>query len=30
MSVSDNLKDIIIYKLIVVDTLKGRYNWNEM
>ena len=30
MSVSDNLKDNIIYKLIVVDTLNGRYNWNEM
>ena len=27
---SDDLKDNIIYKLIVLDVLKEKYNWNEM
>ena len=30
MSESDDLKDNIIYKLIVLDVLKEKYNWNEM
>ena len=30
MSESDELKDNIIYKLIVLDILKEKYNWNEM
>ena len=30
MSESDDLKNNIIYKLIVVDTLKEQYNWNEV
>jgi len=25
-----NIKDNIIYKLIVEDNLKEKYNWNEM
>lgn len=30
MSESDDLKNNVIYKLIVVDTLKEEYNWNEV
>ena len=30
MSESENLKDNIIYKLIVLDVLKEKYKWNEM
>lgn len=30
MSEIDDLKDNIIYKLIVLDVLKEKYNWNEM
>ena len=30
MSESENLKDNIIYKLIVLDNLKEKYNWREM
>ena len=30
MSESDDLKDNIIYKLIVLDVLKEKYNWNEV
>ena len=30
MSVSDILKNNLIYKLIVVDTLREQYNWNKM
>ena len=26
----DKLKDNIIYKLIILDVLKEKYNWNEM
>ena len=26
----DNLKDNIIYKLIISDVLKEKYNWIEM
>ena len=27
---SDNLKDNIIYKLIIENNLKEKYNWKEM
>ena len=27
---SNNLKDNIIYKLIIENNLKEKYNWNEM
>ena len=30
MSESEELKDNIIYKLLVLDVLKEKYNWNEM
>ena len=30
MSEPDDLKNNVIYKLIVVDTLKEEYNWNEV
>ena len=30
MSEIEDLKDNIIYKLIVLDVLKDKYNWNEM
>ena len=30
MSELEDLKDNIIYKLIVLDVLKDKYNWNEM
>ena len=30
MSETEELKDNIIYKLIVLDVLKEKYNWNEM
>ncbi len=30
MSVSDKLKDNLIYKLLVINTLQERYNLNEM
>ena len=30
MSVSDKLKDNLIYKLLVINTLQERYNWNEL
>ena len=30
MSEFDKLKDNIIYKLIVLDVLKEKYNWKEM
>jgi hypothetical protein len=30
MSNSDNLSNNIIYKLIVLDILKDKYNWKEM
>jgi hypothetical protein len=30
MSEIDDLKDNIIYKLIVLDVLKEKYNWNEV
>ena len=30
MSETEELKDNIIYKLLVLDVLKEKYNWNEM
>jgi hypothetical protein len=30
MSETEELKDNIIYKLIVLDVLKEKYNWNEL
>ncbi len=30
MSEIDELKDNIVYKLIVLDVLKEKYNWSEM
>ena len=30
MSESEELKNNIIYKLIVVNLPKGKYNWKEM
>lgn len=30
MSKIDELKDNIVYKLIVLDVLKEKYNWSEM
>ena len=30
MSQTEELKDNIIYKLLVLDVLKEKYNWNEM
>ena len=30
MSEIDDLKDNIIYKLIVLDVLKEKYNWKEV
>lgn len=30
MSESEDLKNNLIYKLIVLDNLKEQYNWNEV
>ena len=30
MSQTEELKDNIIYKLLVLDVLKEKYNWNEL
>ena len=30
MKESEDIKDNIIYKLIVLDSLKEKYNWNIM
>ena len=30
MKESEDIKDNIIYKLIVLDNLKEKYNWREM
>lgn len=30
MSETEELKDNIIYKLLVLDVLKEKYNWNEL
>jgi hypothetical protein len=30
MSESDNIENNIIYKLIVKDVLKEKYDWNQM
>lgn len=30
MSESEDLKNNIIYRLIVLDNLKEQYNWNEV
>ena len=30
MSEIDELKDNVVYKLIVLDVLKEKYNWSEM
>jgi hypothetical protein len=30
MSEKEEIKDNIIYKLIVLDVLKEKYNWNEL
>ena len=30
MTEIQELKDNIIYKLLVLDVLKEKYNWNEM
>ena len=30
MSVSDKVKNNIVYKLIVLDTVRDKYNWKEV
>jgi hypothetical protein len=30
MSVSDEMKNNFVYKLIVLDTVRDKYNWKEM
>ena len=30
MSVSDEVKNNIVYKLIVLDTVRDKYNWKEV
>jgi hypothetical protein len=30
MSVSDEVKNNFVYKLIVLDTVRDKYNWKEV
>ena len=30
MSVSDEAKNNLVYKLIVLDTVRDKYNWKEV
>ena len=30
MSVSDEMKNNFVYKLIVLDTVRDKYNWKEV